>query len=1021
LIELLIGLVILWVMAGPLILWRIERNRRLEDAANYQDQLKEFGWRVTLLESSIESLKKLGVAPPRSAPPPTTEPQPKTRDSGVPIPAQPQQPPAAVRTLAVERAQAATYAASAPSMPTTVSHPASQSVTRTQTQSASEPLRSSQSGPVEELLRTEHAGLKLEETLGTNWLNKLGIVILVLGISFFLAYQLKTMGPAGKVLVGYVTSGLLLGAGLWFERSERYRLLARAGMAGGWALLFFTTYAMYHVPATHVLSSQVTDLVLMMGVAIGMVWHTLRYRSQVLTGLAFFLAYLTVTISHVSVYSLSAGAVLALGLVGVALRMHWFELEICGIAASYLNHYLWLRPIIAPMQGHKHVFPEFGASAAILILYWLIYRVSYVLRMPEKPEQERISSFAALFNVSLLLLLLKYQSVHPEWAFWALLAIGSIETALAQLPISRRRRTAFFVLCTIGIVLLISAFPFRYSGARLSVLWLLQAEALLLIGIWTKEALFRRLGILAAGVAAGHMIALDAARIVGMRMDGAYVHSDFRIALMFFVASISFYVDSHWLTRRWPDLFNSKIDNALARALSEVAAAMAFIAAWIAFPAAWTAPVWAVLALGLFSIGRKWSIPQLELQSNLVSAAAVLRIFSENLSATQAHYGLTERLITVSLVAAVLYVRSRWSVSVTERMIHVGSFAYPLSRAVADAFTWTASFLLTLLGWYELRSMDVAIAWVMGGLLLLEIGLRRQSISLRLQALILFVAGFLRIFIVNVNASGAPGEISPRLYTIVPLIFAFYYAYYRVLHDLDIPDAAAGLCYLGTITTAALMRFELTPDWVAAGWSAFAIVLLALAWRNGRSIFLQQAVIIAVAVLFRTILHNFYERSYFPAPAWETRWLCAGAVVLLLLAGLPLAMELRRKEQVDEAVGRFIRLWRAALRRPEQVFFFTALILLTVLLALEMRHGMVTVAWGIEAVGVFLLALWLAERSFRLAGLGLLLLCVGKIVVIDVWRLNPRDRYLTFIILGCALLLVSFLYTRHREALRQYL
>jgi uncharacterized membrane protein len=143
--------------------------------------------------------------------------------------------------------------------------------------------------------------------------------------------------------------------------------------------------------------------------------------------------------------------------------------------------------------------------------------------------------------------------------------------------------------------------------------------------------------------------------------------------------------------------------------------------------------------------------------------------------------------------------------------------------------------------------------------------------------------------------------------------------------------------------------------------------------------------------------------------------------VLLLFAGLPIALALRRKERAVESEGTLIRVWRGAARRPEQPFFFIALILLSVLLALEMRHGMVTVAWGLEAVAVFGLALLFAERSFRIAALGLLLLCVGKIIVIDVWRLNPRDRYLTFIILGCALLLVSFLYTRHREALRQYL
>src|SRR5438034_10909000 len=81
-------------------------------------------------------------------------------------------------------------------------------------------------------------------------------------------------------------------------------------------------------------------------------------------------------------------------------------------------------------------------------------------------------------------------------------------------------------------------------------------------------------------------------------------------------------------------------------------------------------------------------------------------------------------------------------------------------------------------------------------------------------------------------------------------------------------------------------------------------------------------------------------------------------------------------------------------RRPEQVFFFIAVTLPTVLLALEMRHGMVTLSWGVEGVAVFLLALRLGERSFRLSGLGLLLLCVGKIIVVYVCRLNPRDRYL---------------------------
>jgi uncharacterized membrane protein len=92
-----------------------------------------------------------------------------------------------------------------------------------------------------------------------------------------------------------------------------------------------------------------------------------------------------------------------------------------------------------------------------------------------------------------------------------------------------------------------------------------------------------------------------------------------------------------------------------------------------------------------------------------------------------------------------------------------------------------------------------------------------------------------------------------------------------------------------------------------------------------------------------------------------------------------------------------------------------------VLLALKMNHGMVTVAWGMEGLAIFILALLIKERSFRLTGLAILLLCVGKIAMVDAWHLAARDRYITFIILGASLLLVSFLYSKYRETMRRYL
>jgi uncharacterized membrane protein len=891
-----------------------------------------------------------------------------------------------------------------------------------------------------------HSWHDIEEILGTNWLNKVGIALLVLGVAFFLALQLKTLGPAGKVLVGFVTGGVMLAAAIWLERKHLYRIMARAAIGGGWALLFFTTYAMYHVPPARVLHSQAVDLLLMLAVAIVMVLHTLRFRSQVVTGMAFLLAFLTVTVNHSNVYSLSAGVVLAAGLAVIVVRMKWYELEVFGILASYANHYLWLRPIIEPMQGKHHPFPEFFPSVGILACYWLIFRISYVLRLPEDQERERISTVAALLNPVLLLTLLKYQSVHPEWTFWALLAFGAVETALGQLPITKRRRSAVIVLSTLGVVLLIAAFPFRYSGARLSVLWLLEAQALLLIGVWTKEIIFRRLGVLAGVLVAGQMISYDAARIFGRRMDDADLRPDFALVLIFLAAALVFYANAHWVARRWAELFSHEIDDRVIRRITYVACLMLLIAAWLAFPESWTAVAWCALGLLLAHVALRLELPELTYQANFLALASVGRVLCINFEDLTKIHRISVRLVSVALVAGLLYLSARRNgnlVHAKGRMIGeqtaafarfadgvvIGNRVIPWPDFVEPAYTWTASLLLGFLVWYELRSLGVADAWLLGGLVLLEVGLTRAKLSFRSQAYAAFAASFIRIFFVNLGADGLPGEISPRFYSVVPLMFGFYYVYARLRGKREELSATEQkfhvddvTCWLGSVTAVALVRFEVPADWVATAWSAVIFALLLLAWRSARPTFTQQGLLLALCVLFRTVMHNFYERSYFPAPVWESRWITVGSAIAILFFCLPLAFKIRgRSGKEYEGDDPVLRTLYWLLRIPEQVLFFVPVILLTWLLEIEMRYGMVTLAWGVEGVAIFVVALWGDERSFRLTGLGVLLLCVGKILVVDVWQLDPRDRYLTFIVLGAALLLVSYLYTRNRQLLRQYL
>ncbi len=172
----------------------------------------------------------------------------------------------------------------------------------------------------------------------------------------------------------------------------------------------------------------------------------------------------------------------------------------------------------------------------------------------------------------------------------------------------------------------------------------------------------------------------------------------------------------------------------------------------------------------------------------------------------------------------------------------------------------------------------------------------------------------------NFNASGLPGELSPRFYTTVPLALAFFYVY-GVLDasgNVEKPQgrttgpalqpsaalerdrrwkAAEVLCFLGTFTLAGWARFELEADWVVAAWAAMVWALVAIAWRYQKRIFLHQGLLLGAAVLLRGTLHNFYQRSYFPAPFWQSRSLTVGVTIALLFAALPFAFRLRRSPE----------------------------------------------------------------------------------------------------------------------------
>lgn len=183
----------------------------------------------------------------------------------------------------------------------------------------------------------------LEAVFGGNWLSKLGVFILLIGLALFLRFSLTAMGPAGRIAVGIAT-----------ERNPDYRVLGGALIGGAWAALYFTVYSAHALPAARIIDSPVLDFVLLLAFAAGMIAHSLRFDSQTITGLAFAAAFLSIAISPQHQFTRLSSVPLLLTLLAGA-----------GAAYAYFAYALNL----ATGDGDTNI-TRFGEP--ILWTYWLL-------------------------------------------------------------------------------------------------------------------------------------------------------------------------------------------------------------------------------------------------------------------------------------------------------------------------------------------------------------------------------------------------------------------------------------------------------------------------------------------------------------------------------------------------------------------------------------------------------------------------------------------------------------------------
>ncbi len=959
------------------------------------------------------------------APPPMPAPQPVVPPAAPPVPrpepAVPVLQPAA--SIAVPPAPTAPPPVPAVEPPAPVLQPAPTAPPPAPAVEALAPVFAAPVFPTAAQVPTPRRSMADWEALvGGNLVNKAAVFLIVIATALLLGYAFTKTGPGGRVTMSIGVSLAMLVGGFLLEKRELYRTFAQGLLGGGWAALYFTVYAMQSIDAAKVIRNPVVGALLLLAVATGMIVHSLKYRSQTVTGLAYFIAFVTLAITQVTPLSVIAVVPLAASLLYVAQRFAWRNFALFGLVATYA---------ICASRGDNGA--PLWAAQAIFAIYWLLFEAFDLLR----PDPAMLPLNAVGF---LGLSLVKWYRAAPQH-IWQLLAV--VAAAYLVGAILRARSGKWRPAITLTAALLAAAIFLRLDYQWVALALLVEAELFYLAGIrlrapylryvagvlfeaeivhllvrslpdlpahaWTPVAIasvavfyanralrsadtyygYAAAGMMAlvAGFNAPHgdrglawMVLAAGPFLVGWRWRLV----DFRIqayalaflgtvgmafgwpepALSLAIAGALTYGGVFCALRSGADRFTEGEQDALRTTASLFATALLAALVWRLVPLHYLGLGWMALAALLLELGMRRLPEDFRRQSYALAILGAGLVVYTNLLPIQNTGPLLERAIPAAAALLAYLMAARASKEEGGRVLDVGSFT-------------ATAFLLTGL-WALLPPVAVGPAWAVVALVLFEFDLP----VLTLQCHLVSVAAFARLFFANFDED----QRLMTALTVLPVLFSHYYLWTRTHKRFYL--------YTAAVLAAVLPRFEMGRVFTATAWAALTVALLYAGRRWKIQDLCWQSYALAAMAFGRCWSANFYSPEMFAGFAGPV--LIGATVIGCLYAA----------QMLSDLDG-----------RPRLFYSVLASLLLAVLLYYQISGSLLTVAWGAEGTALVAAGFPLRDRVLRLSGMALLLFCILKAFLWDMRHLHGLPWIFSLMALGLILLAVSWVYTRFRDVL----
>ncbi|MDB6059281.1 MAG: Membrane protein-like protein [Verrucomicrobiales bacterium] len=827
----------------------------------------------------------------------------------------------------------------------------------------------------------------LELRLGTFWLVRIGIVVLLTGLAFlgYYAYDniIGRLGAGGKLSLIYFAGGLLIGAGAWLQRKLEKPAMKNYGQvlfAGGLATVYFATYAAHYLPPLRVITSGLIDGILLLGWAAVIVWIADRRKSEVLALFAVSLAYYTAVVTDIGLFTLYSNIILTAAAVFFLLRNRWATISIVSLPATYGAFVFWrfyhhgdfLWDLRAEQLNYGNIF---------LAGYWIMFTAAAFLSRSEKLLGFRRASYLSINNGAFFGMVILSMLHVNHGNFWKFsLGFGMVLIALAA---AARKLLANEPLCakaylTQGLVLVTVGFIAYFSGLSLALVLAAESVILLVLGGQQKSAIMH------------WGSALTALMSVPWLVLGMESHANTALGLGV-GALLGF--NMIWASRC------ERPTPGVARALTTFFTILALFAwaylDWKSVPTEWFGSSLAIGAVILMAAFYALKIPEgVLLSQTYLIGSQVLWMYSATAHGRPAWWH------PLILIAATVGASHwwEWQKRVTmqsgSRQTLQGLYAL---ATIAVLYTWLQPHF-ELGAWLALTSA-LALA-----LTIYALSTRAWLLAAAAQ-LFLVVSG---IEFVREITMGKPDwylALVPMIVLVAMVWIVGEFFISRLPDDAKRNVPQISLLYLAI---AVLMSLWWVHEYIPVRERIWVLGLvgtvtfLAAGWKGSRKVAAFGGVYLGAALVtlvYRQLLPT--PLIYFPDFAFILVLLGLQQVV----ARQPKRFPLQPEWSIAMIVAGMLSLW-----------------LYTSRWVIELSGGSfyLTAAWAVLALVTIALGFFLRERIYRWIGLAILACALARVVV-DVWQLEIIYRILSLLALGVVLLALGFVYNKYQEKIREWL